>query len=381
MSRRSLCSTLLLAGAVGCAGSPPPQPLPVPALEPGDVGVSLYLIGDAGKPDTVEEPVLAALRRDAGSRAGQRVILFLGDNAYPRGLPAPGQPGRRAAELSLAAQVEAITATGSRGYFVPGNHDWAKHGVDGWEAIKRQEAFIDLVSDGRASLEPGGGCPGPAVIDIGARLRLILLDSQWWLHPGPKPQHPHSSCATDTEPEIVDSLRAALGGAPGRIAVVAQHHPLVSGGIHGGYFGWRDHLFPLRTVRPSLWIPLPLLGSLYPTARQEGISRQDIGSRAYQGLIAAFRKAFAANPPALTAAGHEHSLQVIETGPAGLHLVSGTGIYGHVSRVVPISGTLFARDASGFARLDIPHQGPSRLAIMQVDASGESHEVFSTWVE
>jgi hypothetical protein len=61
--------------------------------------------------------------------------------------------------------------------------------------------------------------------------------------------------------------------------------------------------------------------------------------------------------------------------------VSGTGIYGHVSRVVPIGGTLFARDASGFARLDIPHQGRARLAIMQVDGTGESREVFSTWVE
>ena len=376
-----LWSALLLGGAVGCAGAPPPQPVPVPALDPRDLAASLYLIGDAGKPDTAGEPVLAALRRDLGSHAAQRVVVFLGDNAYPRGLPAPGKPGRRAAELSLAAQVETITAAGARGYFVPGNHDWAKHGVDGWEAIRRQEAFIDSISGGKASLEPGGGCPGPVVVDIGARLRLVLLDSQWWLHPGPKPQHPHSSCATDSEPEIVDSMRAALGGASGRMVVVAQHHPLISGGIHGGYFGWRDHLFPLRTVKRSLWIPLPLLGSLYPAARQEGISRQDIGSRAYQRLIAAFRKAFAAAPPALDVAGHEHNLQVIESGPARLHLVSGTGIYGHVSRVVPIRGTLFARDASGFARLDIPRQGPARLAIIQVDADGESREVFSKWVE
>ena len=28
---------------------------------------------------------------------------------------------------------------------------------------------------------PGNGCPGPVTLDIG-RLRLINLDSQWWLH-------------------------------------------------------------------------------------------------------------------------------------------------------------------------------------------------------
>ncbi len=372
---------LMLAGAYGCAGSAPPQAVPVPALAPGDVAISLYLIGDAGKPDSSGEPVLKALRRDLASRASQRVVVFLGDNVYPRGLPAADYPGRRAAELSLTAQVEAITATGSRGYFVPGNHDWAKHGVDGWEAIRRQEAFIDSVSGGQVSLEPGGGCPGPAVIDIGIRLRLVLLDTQWWLHPGPKPQDPHSDCATDAESEVVDSIRAALSGAPERTVVVAQHHPLMSGGIHGGYFGWKDHLFPLRTIRPSLWIPLPLLGSLYPTARQEGISSQDIGSRLYQRLIAAFRRAFAAAPPALSAAGHEHNLQVIEGGPARLHLVSGTGIFGHSGRAVPIRGTLFAQDASGFARLDIPGQGRARLAVVAVDSTGRGHEVFSTWVE
>jgi hypothetical protein len=277
--------------------------------------------------------------------------------------------------------VDAITATGSQGYFIPGNHDWAKHGVDGWEAIRRQQAFIDSVSGGRVSLEPGRGCPGPAVIDIGMRLRLLLLDTQWWLHHGPKPQHPRSDCATDSESEIVGSMRAALKGAGERMVVVAQHHPLTSGGEHGGHFSWTDHLFPLRAVNPSLWIPLPWLGSLYPTARQEGISSQDIGSRAYQHLIAEFRQAFAVAPPALNAAGHEHNLQVIEDGPAQFQLVSGSGIYGHITRAIPIRGTLFAREASGFARLDIPRSGRARLAILVVDGAGRSDEAFSTWVE
>ncbi len=35
-----------------------------------------------------------------------------------------------------------------------------------------------------------------------------------------------------------------------------------------------------------------LLGSLYPAARQQGISSQDMRSRAYRHLIAAFRRAF-----------------------------------------------------------------------------------------
>ena len=381
MSRRPLLwSAWLCASAVSCAGSPP-VPAPVPALAPGDIATSLYLIGDAGKPDSTGEPVLEALRRDLASRTSPRVVVFLGDNVYPRGLPAPGQPGRRAAERSLRNQVEAVTATGSLGYLVPGNHDWAKSGVDGWEAIKRQEAFVDSVSGGRVLLQPGGGCPGPRVVDIGSRLRLVMLDTQWWLHRGPKPRYPDSNCPADAESEIVDSIRAALTGGSGRLLVLAEHHPMRSGGVHGGHFDWKDHLFPLRAIKPWLWIPLPWIGSLYPTARQQGISNQDIPSRAYQRLIRALRRALAAAPPALYAAGHDHNLQVLAGGAARLELVSGTGYYGHIDEVVRIRGTLFAGRASGFARLDIPRVGRARLAVLEVDAEGGSREVFSTEVE
>jgi hypothetical protein len=371
----------LIAAFSGCISNAPPPPAPVPALSPDLIETSLYLIGDAGAPDTVREPVLQALRQELGLRKGRRVVVFLGDNIYPRGLPAPGKPTRRNAEFNLAAQVETITASGASGFFVPGNHDWAKHGEGGWSAMKRQAEFIDSAGGGLVSLRPRGGCPGPEVVDLATRLRLVLLDTQWWLHPGPKPRDPHSSCPTDAEVEIVDSLRAALLAASSRLVVVAAHHPLVSGGVHGGYFSWKDHIFPLRAAESSLWIPLPWLGSLYPTARQHGISSQDVPSRAYQRMIAAFRRAFAGAPPALYASGHDHNLQVIADGPARLHLVSGAGIYGHTSEVTRIHGTLFARDASGYARLELPRSGRARLAIVEVDQSGRGREVFSTWVE
>jgi hypothetical protein len=179
----------------------------------------------------------------------------------------------------------------------------------------------------------------------------------------------------------VDSLRAAVQSAGGRLVVVAAHHPLVSGGVHGGHFGLLDHLFPLRAVVPWLWLPLPLVGSLYPGIRQLGVSSQDMPSRAYQRLIAAFRRALADAPPALYAAGHEHNLQVIAGREVPLELVSGGGIYGHSGRVVRIRGSLFGRNASGFARLDVPQSGRARLAIVQVDRSGRGREVFSTWVQ
>jgi hypothetical protein len=369
-----------LVGIAACGGTVP-QPTPLPALPSEQLALRLYLIGDAGAPDPKGEPVLQALSRELGASSGERVVVFMGDNAYPRGLPLPGQPDRREAERRLATQVEVVTRAGVKGYFVPGNHDWARHRKDGWQAIRRQQAFVDSAGGGTVLLLPGGGCPGPSVVDLGRRVRLILLDTQWWLHHGPKPLNPDSDCLADSEQEVVDSLHAAVTGAGGRLVVVVAHHPFASGGEHGGHFTWHDHLFPLRTLVPWLWIPLPWIGSLYPAARREGISSQDIPSTAYQRLIADLRRAFTGAEPALYAAGHEHNLQVIADGPARLELVSGGGIYGHNGAAVRIHGTRFARQASGFARLDVPIAGRARLALLEVDRGGQLREVFSSWVE
>jgi Calcineurin-like phosphoesterase len=365
-----------LLGIAACGRQTVPS-APVPALPHEQLAATLYLIGDAGAPSPEGEPVLQALSRDLRAAGGERVVVFLGDNIYPRGMPDQQDPGRKEAERRLAAQIRVVTDAPAKGYFVPGNHDWNS---GGWEAARRQERYVDSLGIGQVALKPGGGCPGPSVVDLGRRLRLILLNTEWWLH-GAKPSETIADCPTRVEPEMVDSLRSALRTAGDRLVVVAAHHPLTTGGVHGGYFGWRDHLFPLQVVAPGLWLPLPIIGSLYPAARQHGISSQDIPSPAYQRLIAALRRAFADRPPGLYAAGHEHNLQVIAGGPARLELVSGAGIYGHSGRAVPVRGTLFARNASGFARLEVPWTGPARLAVLEVDAGGRSHEAFSTWVE
>ena len=54
---------------------------------------SLFLIGDAGHADRPDHPVVSALRQAAGVNPARSQILFLGDNAYPVGLPEKDAPG------------------------------------------------------------------------------------------------------------------------------------------------------------------------------------------------------------------------------------------------------------------------------------------------
>lgn len=299
---------------------------------------------------------------------------------YSRGLPAPSAKGRAEAERRLRAQLAAVHASGARAVFIPGNHDWGAGGHEGWEAIRRQGRFVEEEGGPSVTFLPREGCPGPEVVDFG-RLRLVLLDTQWWLHGGPKLQAPASGCAVDTEEEVVASLAGAIDGAGGRAVVVAGHHPLASGGPHGGHFSWTDHVFPLRAWRSWLWLPLPVVGSAYPLARRAGITAQDLASAPYEHFRAALERTFTIHPPLVYASGHEHNLQVLEGEGARRLLVSGAGILGHASRAVRTRATRFAAGEAGFMRMDLEEGGEARLGVLVVDATGAAVERFSEWLE
>jgi hypothetical protein len=380
--RRSLgIATLLLApGLTATAGQPAAAPPARP--DPDAVLLALFLIGDAGHPAERDEPVLTNLRRDLARAGPQALVAFLGDNLYPAGLPAPGHRDRAKLEKRLDAQVDAVLGTGARAVFIPGNHDWQRGGKDGWESVKRQGRYVDARGGPAVTFAPSGGCPGPEIVDEpGGRLRLVALDTQWWLHGHARPEHPDSGCEADSEAEVLAALGAALSGAGERDVVVLAHHPLASGGPHGGHFTLRQHLFPLSDVKDGLWLPLPLVGSLYPLARGKGVSAQDQPSREYRHMRDSLAGAMRERRPLAWAGGHEHVLQVIESARWGRVLVSGAGIYDHASPVALVPGSLYRASRAGYMRIDFLADGTRRLGVIEVAKDGSSREGFARVIE
>jgi hypothetical protein len=369
----------------------PATPVAAPVPSRDSIEVAIFLIGDAGSHAYDGEPVLRELALQSDSlRPVRQFIVFLGDNVYPRGVPPLGHPNRKDAERRLAAQVLAIRKGSAQGLLVPGNHDWDRQGRDGWNSIRRQDSLVRQFGGEGVRLAPSDGCPGPDVVDLGTHVRLIALDTEWWLHNDVKPYGDTSPCATKTYEEVADSLAGALRDKGKRHAIVLTHHPMQSGGTHGGHFTLNDHLFPLRNWKRWMWLPLPIIGSLYPVSRQMGISNQDVSGEKYRQLRSALERAFYRNPPLVIASGHDHDLQVIRGGRSGItwatyQLVSGAGILGHASVVRDIEGSLFAREAAGFMRLDVTRDGRMRLSVTTVVPEGErpvgeSAEVYSLWL-
>lgn len=368
---------MLWVALSGCAGRVIPPP--VPPLPPAGIVTSIFLLGDAGTAEHEPDPNLMELVRQAKDSPRGSLIVFLGDNLYPSGLPAEGDPAREEGERRLEVQLDVARQSQRRAVFVAGNHDWDRFGRGGLGAIGRVSDFLRERVKGLSIQLPDSACPGPATLDVGTTVRMVFLDTQWWLHSFDKPYGTTSRCGATTEDEVIDQLRKTLESAGRRHVIVAAHHPLASGGEKGGRFGLNRHLFPLRAYKRWLWLPLPVIGSAYPVARMLGVTNQDLSNGRNEYMRRRFAEAFAANPPLLYAAGHDHTLQVFRGPSAKFSIVSGSGIINHQDGVGWTRQTLYAESVPGFMRFDVDRSGRVRLSVTTTRKTG-SRESFAIWL-
>jgi hypothetical protein len=356
-----LPAAALLAAFAACA--PPPLAMPEPLLSPEPspdaVGRVLFLLGDPGAVTTATSPVFQRLQADvewwsARLRGDSTVaILVLGDIVYPAGLNPPDSDAFPRDTAILMSQVRLVAGPAARArrapvYFVPGNHDWGlRRHVAGAVRLARMAAFIDsagAAEDLPVRLVPAAGTGGPFVWDWGPDVRLLLLDTAWWL----------LGAEDADETPFLARVEEAVRTAGDREILFAAHHPFRSAGPHGGEV----------TLRQTFGLKFLL--------QRAGAILQDLTSGPYRDLERGLRAIFARHrTPLLFIGGHEHSLQVFErlepTDPA-YSLVSGSGA--KLSAVGVRPGLLFARSAPGYMRVLVTRDGRMHLS---VEATGEAY--------
>lgn len=368
---------LLLLLVAGCAHHTIPPPVaPIPGA---DIITSIFLLGDAGTAELEPDPNLLELTRQATGSPRGSLIVFLGDNLYPNGLVAEGDPRRPEGERRLEVQLEVARKSQRRAIFLSGNHDWERWGAGGLGAIGRVSEYLRERVKGLSIQLPDSACPGPVTLDVGTAVRMVFLDTQWWLHNHEKPYGTTSRCSAINEDQVVDQLAATLASAGRRHVIVAGHHPLASGGEHGGYWSIGKHIFPLRELKSWLWVPFPIIGSIYPVSRMLGITNQDLPNSRNEYMRKRLGEAFAKNPPLLYAAGHDHNLQVFQGPYAKYSIVSGSGVINHQEAVRYKSNTLYAARKPGFMRFDVDRRGRVRLSVHVINKTGPE-EHFAIWL-
>ena len=320
-----------------------------------DQDAVLFLVGDAGAKEFDGNPVLQHMKKAVTAldeRAVPTTVVFLGDNVYEEGL----REGHPEDLRLLGAQVEVVAGTSARAIFLPGNHDWGSTGKDeGLARLMNQEEALRVFNGNGVSvgLMPQAGCPGPERDNLensrgDVLAALVLLDTAWWMLEPPTA----ARCGLSTKGDVTRELVRVLSEASDVPVIVAGHHPLQTGGPHGG------NSSSLR------WL-----------ANRVGLLREDLNAPQYRALIDSLSAAFGrASRPIIYVAGHDHSLQVIDESVEGapvLHLVSGSG--SKVTGARPIDGSRFAAGLPGYIRLDFRSGGRIQLSVF-TECSAEAVE-------
>lgn len=344
----------LLTAGCGAKDLPelPPAPM-VAAPAPAEVESVVFFIGDAGHTLPATHPIVHAFQRDIEDWSEKLpgdttvAVVVLGDMVYPNGLHDRAHPAFTADSVHVATQADFVGGEAARAsaweFFVAGNHDWGLE--EDWEGWRRLHNLDSLLMDVRAtgypvSLEPPPGEGGPVVVDLGRHLRLLLLDTAWWL-----------LYAEDEDREaLIQGLEEATRTAGDRHIVIASHHPFQSAGSHGGTISfWRG------------------FGVSYALARA-GAILQDLNSAPYRDLKGAIQRVGASQRPALLhAGGHDHSLQVIrdpstDVGSPRYSLVAGSA--SKLSEVGHVAGMLMRRSWPGYARMFVLRDGGVILSMV-----------------
>jgi len=336
---------------------------------------SLYLIGDTGKDTIASEAIQLLYFECFDDTAG--TVLLLGDNVYPDGNnPYNNKKNTYKAERILISQLEALYGYNGNCYMIPGNHDWSCGKPSGMKAVKAQAELVNTWSKTNSAFRNKGkvyfeqpGLPGPQSVLIHPQLRLVMLDSQWWmqadlLHPtGKLPGKSRKGTRRQALNEL-DSLLTAADKS-GEIVIIAAHHPLYSNGKHS------HRRQPLRFL--FNYTPLHIL-SWFGLNR---MFREDLPQPRYKRYVKSLLKITEQHSNVIYVSGHEHTMQYMIKGKLH-HIISGSGSHTKTLDRYKQPAKFMDDQQPGFFSLTLHESGEIYLHAFGIRERGEYWRTFVT---
>ncbi len=272
----------------------------------------VYLIGDAGE-DTISGKALLLLKNELLANPNSSVV-FLGDNIYPAGFHKNDQNS----VLRLESQLYILKEYRGNAFMIPGNHDWDAQRRKGVFVLNDQQVYVEkylkqttIKNKDSITFSPSSGLPGPEAILLNNGLRLIIIDTQWFLHFHSKE---YVGSVKQTKEKFQKELDSMLLRAKNdnEQVIIAAHHPIYSNGSHG------KRKQPFRFL--VNYTPFQIFGLM-------GINRlyaQDISNPRYKRMRKQFLSTINKYDNIIYVSGHDHNLQCFKEN-GNRFIVSGSG--------------------------------------------------------
>lgn len=312
----------------------------------GSIDHVVYLIGNTATGETNKEH-LSSLKKQLMVEKNQFSVIHLGD------ILKSGKSENSDTNIDKLLNLVEGSEYGKILY-TPGDMDWDNGGKNGLKKVRKLEKQIENYHSGTNNFLPSNGCPGPEVVDLSPQLRVIAINTQWWLHLYEIPMAPGTDCSNLTKEEFVESLEEAIEESEGRNILIIGHNPVISAGVYGGHMTIKEHLFPFAEAKHGKQIPLPLLGSFYAAYRQNVGTVRDMANKNYQELIDQMSEIMSSKPGLIYASAHDYNLQLLNF-EEGYQVISGS--FNEKKSVGRHHNLLFSSSEYGFAKITYFNSG------------------------
>jgi hypothetical protein len=288
-----------------------------------------------------------SLENIVSTQQGKSEILFLGDFLDKDGLekePTKSEKTKIDRLISLGQSADDF-------YFVPGDREWNNAKIGGQDKLEDLDDFLkDKLNDDR--LISDDGCPGPKAVDFGENLRIIFINSHWFVHPeNDRTEEQDAECKYFNEVGFWDEVEDNIKSVVNKNIIIAAHHPVYSYGQYAGYRLAKQHFLP------------PVIGSFVAGYHQNVGTRKDLsraGLKSYSGRILGLMQRY---PTMFYVSGHEFDLQA-HYFEKDFHINSGS-----IARAKEVSrgiNTFYKKGKKGFIKLAFYNDGSAEMEVFGI---------------